>query len=258
MKKYISKLELKKGIKLLKNKTALVVITSTIIIVSIVGCDKKEDKSANTYIETTTEDIQNTTEMTTEVTTEYIETTEMTTEATTEQIETTEMTTETTTQENTDNKSKDEIVTEFFDEQKKELNEYIESNDVENIKAKGKDIFTTFVDFIFYEGEIKGIKYDELSEGIKKQLYEDFCNIDTLVSNYSPNYKDDLADKYYKVKDYVSPKYYETKDKIIEYIGTENMDKLDSIKENSKDVGEDLWNKSKEKIKQKYENWRDE
>ena len=133
-----------------------------------------------------------------------------------------------------------------------------DNNDVENIKVKGKDIFTTFVDFIFYDGEIYGIKYDELSDGVKEQLYTDFCNIDALVSSYDANYKDDLADKYYKIKDYVSPEYYETKDKIIEYIGSDNMEKLNEIKEDSKDVGEDLWEKSKQKLKEKYENWKDE
>lgn len=251
MKKYINKLELKNGIKVLKNKTALMVFVSTLSIVSLTSCGEQE---TNDYTSKTTEmTTEATTEITTEATTEYIEpTTEVTTEAITEI--TTEKVTETTTEE----KSKDEIVTEFIDEQKQELQQYIDSNDVENIKEKGKYIFTTLVDFIFYDGTICGIKYDELSDGVKEQLFSDLCDIDSIVNNYVPNYKEDLADKYYKVKDFISPYYYSTTDKIKEYIGSDNMDKLEDIKENASEVGEDLWNKSKEKIKEKYENWRDE
>ena len=235
MKKYINKLELKKGIKKLKNKTSLFILTSSIIIVSLTGCNNTVNK-----VTTTT---KNTTKSTTK---------EITTE------DTTKSTTRPTTQSTAKNsKSKDEIITDFFDEQKKELKQYINSNDVEKFKSKGKELFTTFVDFIFYDKEIKGIKYDELSEGIKKQLYEDFCNIDELVSNYSPDYKENLSEKYTKVKDFVSPYYYSTKDKIKEYIGDNNLEKLENIKEDSKEVGKDLYNKSKEKIKEKYENWKD-
>lgn len=262
MKKYINKLELKNGIKVLKGNVKLGILTSSFVLVSLTGCGES-DYSKYVRPATTESTTEMTTEVTTESTTEVITTTESTTEATTEHIEpTTEDTIEETNEivsENTsEEKSKDEIITEFFATQKEELQQYIDSNDVENIKAKGKDIFTTFVDFIFYDGEIYGIKYDELSDGIKEQLYTDFCNIDSLVSSYDSNYKEDLADKYYKVKDFVSPYYYSTTDKIKEYIGTDNMEKLNDIKENTSDVTEDLWNKSKEKIKNAYEEWKDE
>ena len=248
MKKYINKLELKKGIKTLKNNTKLFILSSSLLVLG--GCSNTVEFTTENNTEQATEfTITLNTEHEEETTTEYIEpTTEITTEITTEYNEPT----------SEEEKSKDEIITEFFAEQKEELQQYVDSNDVEKIKTKGKDIFTTFVDFIFYDGEIYGIKYDELSEGVKEQLYDDFCSIDTLVSNYNPNYKDELADKYYKVKDFVSPYYYSTTDKIKEYIGTDNMEKIDDIKENAYDVGEDLFNKSKEKIKEKYEEWKDE
>ncbi len=284
MKKYINKLELKKGLKILKNKTTLIIFSSSFAITSLVSCSKKENTTENTVstteISTEYTNDNTTTELITENTTEYVEpttiatteivttetttatTTEVTTEATTkESTETiTETTTEATTEatENDENKSKDSIVTEFFNKQKEDLNELIHSENVEKIRAKGKDIFTTFVDFIFYDGEIKGVKYDELSEGIKEQLYDDLATIDSLIVKYSPDYKENLADKYQKVKDFISPYYYALVDKIKECLGEDNLDRLNSIKENGKDVISDLWEKGKEKIKEKYENWRDE
>lgn len=238
MKKYINKLELMKGLNILKNNIKLGIFTSSVVLISLTGCGKKEIAS---------------TEASTQVTTEA--TTQATTEATTQA--TTEATTELTTEATTEEKSKDEIVKEFFNEQKKELNEYVNSDNVDKIKSKGKDIFVTFVDFIFYDGEIKGIKYDELSEGVKEQLYEDFCNIDELIVRYSPNYKENLSEKYYKVKDFISPYYYSAKEKVKEALGDDNIERLESIKENGKEVISDLLDKGKEKVKDKYENWRD-
>lgn len=227
MKKYINRLELMKGLKILKNNIKLGILTSSFVVISLTGCGKKE-------VETTEATTQATTQITTEATTE------LTTEATTEE-----------------KKSKDDIVKEFFNEQKKELNEYVDKDNIDKIKSKGKDIFTTFVDFIFYDGEIKGVKYDELSEGVKEQLYEDFCNIDEFICKYSPDYKENLSEKYHKVKDFISPYYYSAKEKIKEALGDDNLERLESIKENGKEVISDLWDKGKEKVKDKYEDWRD-
>ena len=83
-----------------------------------------------------------------------------------------------------------------------EIKEYISNVDTDKIKSKGKDIFVTFVDFVFYDGEIKGITFNDLSEGMKEQLYNDFCTIDGLICMYIPDYKENISDKYSKVKDF--------------------------------------------------------
>ena len=126
-----------------------------------------------------------------------------------------------------------------------------------NKKQKGKTLFITFVDFLFYDGEIYGITYDELSEGVKQQIYEDFCTIDGLIEQYVPGYKEAIGEKYTMVVDFIAPKYYYVLDTIKGYIGEENLEKLNEIKQDAGEVVSDLWDKGKEKVKEKYENWRD-
>lgn len=244
----------------IKKNMKLFGILSALTITSLVGCAKK-----NNNIQTTTENITTTevtTEMTTEMTTEN--TTELTTEQITEYIEpsddeiiTSEYIEPISEEITTEEESKDNKVLNFFSEQYKDLQESINSIDTEAIKTKGKALTVTFIDFIFYDGEIYGITYDELSEGVKEQIYQDFCDIDALIENYVPGYKEAIGEKYQVVVDFISPKYYYVVDKIKEFIGEDNLEKLNEIKENAGDVVSDLYNKEKEKIKEKYENWRD-
>lgn len=174
-----------------------------------------------------------------------------------ENIETSEI--EETSTENYDdenNLTNDEKVFKYFDEEKKTLKEYLNSEKLDKAKEKGKELFITFVDFIFYDGEIKGIKYDDLSEAAKKQLFEDFCAMDEIISEYIPNYKENISSKYNAVKDFASPYYYSILSKIKEAIGSDNLEKINDFKDDASSKASDLINDGKQKLKEKYENWR--
>ena len=238
-------------------KNVKIYALGVVLTTSLVGCGKKNSDqpiNINIYIDSTENTTETTTEeITTEKVTEYVEPSD-------DEIITSEYiepTTEEITTEYIDNESKDNKVLNFFNEQYSDLKQSIDEVDMDAIKTKGKNITVTFIDFLFYDGEIYGITYDELSEGVKEQLYEDFCNIDSVIEEYVPGYKESIGEKYNKVKDFIAPKYYYVRDKVKEYIGEDNLEKLNEIKEDASDVVTDLWDKGKEKVKEKYENWRD-
>mgnify|MGYP002427709202 FL=1 len=113
------------------------------------------------------------------------------------------------------------------------------------------------VDFIFYDKDINGIKFTDLKEETKEEVYSTFCDIDALIMTFSPDYKENIGEKYEVVKDFTSKTYYNALDKIREAIGDEKYDKVKEIKDNTKEKIKDGTDNAKEYIKKKYENWRD-
>lgn len=244
---------------LLKKKKLLVtyLLLST---VSLNGCN------SNNNINTSENTAYNTTEnITTEYKTEYTSediTTEYKTENTTENI-TTECTTENTT-ETKETKTIDEEIIDVINNEKNNIEFYINSDDVQNAKKYGKEFFIKFVDFIFYDKEVNGIKYNDLKEETKEDIYNTFCDIDALIMMVSPDYKNDIGEKYEVVKDFTSNAYYSSLDKIKEAIGEDNYNKIGEIKDGIKekasdgmDMAKDGAEKAKTYIKDKYENFRD-
>ena len=85
-------------------------------------------------------------------------------------------------------------VVEHLNSNKIIIEDFIVSNDAEKIGEKGRAAFIEFADFIFYDQEIEGYKYEELDEETKSKVYSKFCYIDNLVSGYNEDYKDSLED----------------------------------------------------------------
>ena len=154
-------------------------------------------------------------------------------------------------------KNKEEKIFKFFNEKKEELKEALNSENVEKFKEKGRKLFITLVDFIFYDGKIKGVTYDELNEAARKQLFDDLCTIDEFICKYIPDYKENIGSKYNTIKNFISPRYYKVLSKIKELIGSDNLEKINEIIEQDKSIISDLLGKGKQKIQEKYENWRD-
>ena len=111
--------------------------------------------------------------------------------------------------------NKENEIFKFFNEKKEELKEALNSENVEKFKDKGKELFITLVDFIFYDGKIKGVTYDELNEAARKQLFEDLCTIDEFICKYIPDYKENIGSKYTAIKNFISPYYYKVLSKIL-------------------------------------------
>lgn len=83
----------------------------------------------------------------------------------------------------------------------KEVIEYFKSvsEDASFLDSKGeskaKGIFIGIVDFLFYDGEVNGIKFKELSDNGKKRVLGISSNIDENLDSKFPNYKDKISSK---------------------------------------------------------------
>lgn len=78
-------------------------------------------------------------------------------------------------------------VVEYFEDME---NEVLESS---TFKEKFKEYFILIIDFIFYEGEIKGYKFNELSNIAKAKIISFALKIDRKIENYIPNYKESIS-----------------------------------------------------------------
>ena len=68
----------------------------------------------------------------------------------------------------------------------------INSNKV-SIKDKAKEYFIDIVDFIFYDKEIKGYTFDELSNEAKLKVIAILIKIDNKIEKYAPGYKESIS-----------------------------------------------------------------
>ena len=242
------------------NKRKMMIAYLSLASTLLAGCNSNNNINQNT-----TEYINEKT--TSEITTEIITTeasTQMTEESTTteikEELTTSENITETETTEEImaqETNSSDEQIINEMNNDKNNIELYITQNDIENVKTYGKAFFVKTVDFIFYDKDINGIKFNDLKEETKEDVYNAFCNIDALIMTFSPDYKENIGEKYEIVKDFTSNVYYSSLDKIKQSIGEENYNKIGEIKDNAKEKIKEGTNNAKEYIKEKYENWRD-
>lgn len=154
----------------------------------------------------------------------------------------------------TEEPSKEEFT--FFSDAKQELIEYIESEEFEQLKTKGKYYIITGIDFVFFGTEINGVTFDQLSTDLKTRVMNDISSLDQAIEAYYPNYKESLSSKYQIAAEFVSSKYLEILDAIREYLGDENYNAVGEIKDQI--IG-DISNKTDEAIediKELYKSWR--
>lgn len=101
-------------------------------------------------------------------------------------------TTKTTTKKN-DNKSADDEVLAYFN------NEVNTADD----KSKGtlKNAFIKVVDFIFYDKDINGYYFKDLTASAKLKVIGLALKLDNIIDSHFPGYKDELSSSYNKAKD---------------------------------------------------------
>ena len=119
---------------------------------------------------------------------------------------------EKTPTENKTTSETEDIIT-YFEEENTLLTNYKE--DV-NLKEKIKDSFVTIIDFLFYDGTIKGKKFSELSNSAKLKVLKLFFFIDEKIENHFPEYKEELSKKYKNVKEKAIEKYLDITVKVCE------------------------------------------
>jgi hypothetical protein len=145
---------------------------------------------------------------------------------------------------NEDDTYKDQLVVDFFNNKFNELQEAIKNADKEAIINKGKSIISNLIEFMFLDGDIMGVTFDELTDNTKKIIYSGFLIVDDLLEVYAPEYRETLSDKYQAIIGYIAPKFTEIK----EFIGEENIDKLKDVYESTKEVARDLIQKGNDKL----------
>ena len=87
------------------------------------------------------------------------------------------------------------------------------NNEVSNetsFSSKLKNGFITVVDFFFYDGEIKGYKFSELTDKAKIEVMRIAFMIDSKIESKFPTYKEYLSSKYHNFKDEMISLYMET------------------------------------------------
>ena len=172
---------------------------------------------------------------------------------------------ENNTQNNTNqNETKDEVnIITYFETQNNSITEGINQDD-RTLRKKVKDAFVTVVDFIFYDKEVKGYTFDELTTNAKLKVISIALSIDNKIDEYFPDYKDVIKDKYDNIKGKLAVKYLEFTSSLCETVGADTCNQAKEDFNNMKESFSITWQLIKElatngstKVKEFYESWRD-
>ena len=151
----------------------------------------------------------------------------------------------------------------YFSSDLAEVEDLIEINNFDQVKSKAKDVFVTGVDFVFYDGVISGVTFDELTEEGKEITMNNLESLGNMVDQVAPGWRNELSDKYLVASEFVGDMYLSTLDKIREYLGDENYEALGNIKDkifgdvhNTYDDMHDTYDDAKEHVKLWYEEFR--
>ena len=134
-----------------------------------------------------------------------------------------------------------------------------------------KGVFISVVDFLFYDGSISGVTFDELTDNGKRKVLEIASNIDSTIENKFPGYKDAISDKasnaFNKASEIIKSGAKDLNDFAREKLGEDNyqsiIDAKDELVYYTKnainfigDVSSSLWNSAKDKLDNWYQNFK--
>lgn len=163
---------------------------------------------------------------------------------------------------------KDNIV---IDELNNTLKNIEESTQDENFKDKASSTFISIVDFLFYDGTIKGISFDELTEKGKEKVLEISSKIDVKLEEKCPGYKEKISNNtskaYQKASEIIKKSAKNINDFAKSALGDENyqaiIDAKDELVKYSKEslnyvtgAGSKVFNNTKEKLNEWYQNFK--
>lgn len=163
---------------------------------------------------------------------------------------------------------KDNIV---IDELNNTLNNIEKSTQDENFKDKASSTFISIVDFLFYDGTIKGISFDELTEKGKEKVLEIASKIDVKLEEKCPGYKEKISNStskaYQKASEIIKKGAKNINDFAKSALGDENyqaiIDAKDELVKYSKEslnyvtgAGSKVFNNTKEKLNEWYQNFK--
>lgn len=162
--------------------------------------------------------------------------------------------------------NKDEIVLKYYQDEETKIKRLLNSND-KDMKQKVSEKVVTLVDFLFYDGEIKGITRTDISDETKNKLMNIIEKVDTKIEKRFPDYKEKISDKTSDALNFIKEKGTNGIHKLDDYLN-QKVDNYDEIKDvassiisNTKaDFNEvkDLAKSGFSKVKDYYENWRED
>ena len=163
-------------------------------------------------------------------------------------------------------KTNDEIILEYFESSERKIEQILNDGNKEKAKQEISEIVVMLVDFLFYNGQIKGITLHEISAESKQQILDITINIDKKIENKLPNYKEEISEKSKSALNWLKEKGQISVDKIDEFF-YENIENYDKVKEEFTEVVEntkgdyeevkDITVEGFSKIKSYYETWRE-
>ena len=152
----------------------------------------------------------------------------------------------------------------YFEQLNSDLDAY---NQNQNIGESLKKGFITVVDFLFYDGTIKGTTFDELSTSAKLKVLEIAFSIDKKIEEHFPEYKEQISETGTKVYTNLKSKALELYLDITTKACENNQDTCEAAKEglsNLKSSFSLTWDFIKEisgvglsKLRSWYEVWRE-
>lgn len=156
-----------------------------------------------------------------------------------------------------------------------EMNNTLNSIDAEssssNFSDKAKATFITIVDFLFYDGTIKGITFNELTDDGKQKVLEIANKIDVKLEEVSPGYKDKISsttsNAYNKASEIIKSGASSLNNFAKEKLGDENynsiIDAKDELVKYSKNAlnlvgsaGSKIFSSTKDKLNDWYQNFK--
>ena len=173
---------------------------------------------------------------------------------------------QTTVEEKSNLSSNDNIVIESFKNLKTEIGELLTKENLDEAKTTCKETFVMIVDFIFFDGDIKGVKFDDLTEAGKEEILSISNTIDGIIVKKFPNYKEEISDKastaYNKASELIKKGCENIKDFSKDKLGEDNYNKIKTTKDKIISTIKDEWDDTKEdageladKVKEKIKNW---
>ena len=115
----------------------------------------------------------------------------------------------------------DRSVISYFSDAKNVIKEYVASDDFTNLKSKAKNLVITGIDFLFYDGTIKGYTRKELTEKGKEYVMQTIADTLELLEKYYPGLSDTILEKYGKAKDFLKEKFSNIKSYLKDWMGEE-------------------------------------
>lgn len=147
----------------------------------------------------------------------------------------------------------------------------LDNENSESASQKAKGVFITLVDFVFYDGKIKGITFDELTDAGKEKVLKLVSVLDDKIENKIPGYKEHITEgtkfAYNKASEVIKDGASNINEFSKEKLGEDNYNAIIDAKDELvsytkyavsiiKSNGSSIWEKATSKLKSWYEKFR--